>query len=51
MFLSPVITYLITGHTGMALVMILLTIFSAHAYKFAKELYEGTKPYFEDYPE
>jgi curved DNA-binding protein CbpA len=49
MFASPIITWFITGDKIMSFIMVFVTLFSSHVYRFTKEMRIESKPYFENY--
>jgi len=49
MFLAPVLAWFITKDGLAVFFMFFVFLFSSHAYKYARELHNGIKPYFANY--
>ena len=49
MFLAPFLSWITTRDPVRSAIMIIVTLFSAHVYRYARDLHKEVKPYFADY--
>ncbi|AHM59250.1 Chaperone protein DnaJ [Flammeovirgaceae bacterium 311] len=49
MFLAPILAWIITRNPVQSAIMMIVTLFSAHVYRYARDLHKEVKPYFADY--